>query len=66
MKIVCIDNKKRNTTLPLTIGKVYETNGGPAAQYTVMCDNGVLYDLSTWRFISLEGWREKQLNELLK
>ena len=65
MKLVCIDNVKRNgVILPLTIGKVYETSGGPAAQYTITSDTGELYDLATWRFVSLEEWRERQLREL--
>ena len=74
MKVVCIDNvKKGGVILPLTIGKVYETSGGPslcwhglpaAAQYTITSDTGELYDLATWRFVSLDEWRERQLKEI--
>ncbi len=66
MKVVCINNSKlRGKEIPYTIGKVYETNGGPAAQYLVMSDDGDFYNLSTSRFISLEEWREKQLDKIL-
>lgn len=66
MKVVCINNSKlRGKEIPYTIGKVYETNGGPAAQYSVISDDGEFYNLSTSRFISLEEWREKQLDKIL-
>ena len=71
MKVVLIDNQPFTSSkfggkeIPFTIGKVYETNGGPAAQYSVMSDVGELYNLSTSRFISLEEWREKQLDKIL-
>jgi hypothetical protein len=65
MKVVCINNIFRGEVIPFTIGKVYETNGGPAAQYSVMSDDGEFYNLSTSRFISLEEWREKQLDKIL-
>jgi subtilisin family serine protease len=42
-----------------------ETNGGPAAQYSIMSDDGMIYELSTSRFIDLEEWREKQLDKIL-
>jgi hypothetical protein len=71
MKVVCINNIFRGEEIPFTIGKVYETKGevnqinGPAAQYSVMSDDGEFYNLSTSRFISLEEWREKQLDKIL-
>jgi hypothetical protein len=70
MKVVCINNKSfpssklRGKEIPYTIGKVYETNGGPAAQYSVMSDDGEFYNLSTSRFIKLEEWRDLQLEKL--
>lgn len=73
MKIVCIDNNLKRSgdlidpiKLGLTIGKVYETSGGPAAQYTITCDDGVIRDYSVGRFVTLEEWREKQLNKILE
>jgi hypothetical protein len=65
MKVVCINNIFRGEEIPFTIGKVYETKGGPAAQYSVMSDDGEFYNLSTSRFISLEEWREKQIDKIL-
>lgn len=68
MKVICIsvnDPTMSNHCYGfITIGRVYETSGGPAAQYTIMSDIGDLYDLATWRFVSLEEWRERQLKEL--
>jgi hypothetical protein len=66
MKVVCIDNKGiSRPDLPLTIGKVYETSGGPPAQYTIICDDGISRGVSTRRFISVEDWRDKQLDKIL-
>jgi hypothetical protein len=91
MKVVCIDNKRKvgsvimevdlespKSDLPLTIGKVYETSGGPTmrnppvwiganapTQYSIICDDGIIRDFSTTRFISVDAWRQKQLDKLL-
>jgi len=66
MKVVCIDNNiKGVSVLPFTIGKVYETTGGPPAQYRIISDSGIPYNLSTWRFVTLEEWREMQLKKIL-
>jgi hypothetical protein len=68
MKIVCIDNIKRKIirdgVIPLTIGKIYETDGGPPSQYRIRCDDGGIGDFGTWRFITIEEFREKRLSEL--
>ena len=55
---------KDGVTIPLTIGEIYETNGGHAAQYRVRCDDGGIADFGTWRFITIEEFREKRLSEL--
>lgn len=65
MKVVCINNIFRGEEIPFTIGKVYETNGGRAAQYSVISDDGMIYELSISRFIDLEEWREKQIDKIL-
>lgn len=71
MKVVCINNIFRGEVIPFTIGKVYETKGVlsdlklPAAQYSIMSDDGMIYELSTSRFIDLEEWREKQIDKIL-
>ena len=70
MKVVCINNIFRGEVIPFTIGKVYETKGVlsdlklPAAQYSIMSDDGMIYELSTSRFIDLEEWREKQIDKI--
>lgn len=72
MKVVCINNIFRGEVIPFTIGKVYETKGVsfsslplPDSQYSIMSDNGMIYELSTSRFIDLEEWREKQIDKIL-
>ena len=65
MMLVCINNTKRShREIPLTVGKIYETDGGPPAEYSVICDDGVLRYFSTSRFITLDEWREMKLNDL--
>ena len=66
MKVVCIDNVKRGgVILPLTIGKVYETDGLQSTLYRIRCDDDVsIGEFGNWRFVSLEEWRERQLREL--
>lgn len=67
MNVVCINNKTTRSTIEfLTIGKVYETNGGPAAQYQITCDDGVSRTFSIEDFVTLDRWREMQLNILVK
>ncbi len=73
IKIVCIDNElKRPSGLAkpiklthLTIGKVYESpTGGLPGRWSITCDDGIVRDYSTIRFIALEEWRESKLGEL--
>jgi hypothetical protein len=79
IKIVCIDNElKRSSGLAkpiklthLTIGKVYESpTGGLPGMWSIIgrvaitCDDGIVRDYSTTRFIALEEWRERKLGEL--
>jgi hypothetical protein len=79
MKVVCIDNElKRSSELVkpikltnLTIGKVYESPivGLPGmwsiiGRVAITCDDGIVRDYSTTRFIALEEWREIQLNKI--
>ena len=65
MMLVCINNTKgAYREIPLTVGKIYETNGGPSAMYSVICDDGVLRAFSTSRFITVDECREKKLKEL--
>ena len=69
MKVVCIDNIFRGERIPFTIGGVYETSGGKLEHlrntYSVISDDGLLYNLSTSRFIKLGEWREIKIDKIL-
>ena len=64
---------KFDNPLPLTIGKSYTISRGfvgwheivsYSPYYSIICDDGVRRELSSNRFITLEEWRESQLNKL--
>lgn len=70
MKVVCVDNgrwigrQRYSDLVPLTIGKVYETRGGPPAQWEIICDDEIVRNFSTARFVTPEEWRGLQLKKL--
>lgn len=69
MKIVCIDNTKDGVKVSnLTLGKVYDslTDIIDTSKYRIVIvnDKGVKEWYNNELFISLEEWREKQLNDL--
>lgn len=76
MKLMCINNisMEQDYVPPITIGKIYETDELPDdiydiwigdANYKIINDNG----FSSWElienFITLEEWREQQLNKII-
>lgn len=76
MKLMCINNMsmEQGYIPPITIGKIYETDELPDdiydiwiedANYKIINDNG----FSSWElienFITLEEWREQQLNKII-
>lgn len=74
MKVICIND--RPTKYPLgeggpeniliTKGKIYDVlNITLANDYLIICDNGVNNAIGRTRFITLEEFRESQLNEIL-
>lgn len=88
MKVVCISNvelsrdssgKPRHNILPLTIGKVYETEESvtssviPSTNYYLINEDNNDYDnklsfplvYSKTHFVTQDVWREMQLNKLL-
>ncbi len=80
MKLVCIDNIFSGERIPFTIGVVYDTipfkhhgglyeirtgNENTTGWYQLLSDNGVVYNLSTSRFIKLDEWREVKINKIL-
>jgi hypothetical protein len=69
-KVVCINVNPDGLTPPplhLTYGKVYDHidyDEGISAFIGVIDDSGIEFGHRKDRFISLDKWREKQLNEL--
>lgn len=71
MKVVCIDvsYERSGTGLDLTLHKVYDTTSmsHPLSDAIyVINDIGENAEYYEGRFITLEEWREKKLNEILK
>ena len=82
MKIVCINNieigrdsngKTRHKKLPITIGKIYDADPdgiislGKVNFYTLVKDNEEeIITYPAHYFVTLEVWREMQLNKIIK
>ena len=81
MKVVCINNielskdsygRPQHKTLPLTIGKVYDTSD-KLSPYYIWIDNGDVSNVNRKGFsiypksyfVSLDVWREMQINKLI-
>jgi hypothetical protein len=81
MKVVCINNielskdsygRPQHKTLPLTIGKVYDTSDKLSPSY-IWIDNGDVSNVNRKGFsiypksyfVSLDVWREMQINKLI-
>ena len=76
MKLMCVNNisMEQGYIPPITIGKIYETvpksnigfNWIQEMNYKIICDKG----FGTWEFkenfITLEEWRDKQLNKIIE
>ena len=52
--------------IQLTVGKIYDTSASKnrPAGYSICCDDGISRKFHKSRFITLEEWRERKLNEL--
>ena len=75
MKLMCVNNisMEQDYVPPITIGKIYETailsnthdTWVEDMNYKIINDNG----FSSWElienFITLEEWREQQLNKII-
>ncbi len=73
--VICIDDSVIVSNEPLTRGKKYEVINSGRAQsgfetyndyIIVYNDDGNSYSYLAERFISLEDWREKKLNNILE
>jgi hypothetical protein len=70
MKVVCIkDFKSSSLKYELTYGKVYQCESKPNWSiddcYFIRCDKGYISPYNKRSFITLEEWREKELNKIL-
>jgi hypothetical protein len=75
MKVVCIkDFKSSSLQYELTYGKVYQCESKPNWSiagslrddcYFIRCDKGYISPYNKRSFITLEEWREKELNKIL-
>jgi hypothetical protein len=69
MKVVCIkDFKSTSLQDELTYGKIYEAESRPNIDdcYFVRCDKGYISPYNKRNFITLEEYRNTQLNKILK
>jgi hypothetical protein len=72
MKVVCIKKyRSQGLQYELTYGKIYDTVPGTARiasidnfNYWIINDRGYKEYYSREKFITLEEWRKRQLNEL--
>lgn len=71
MIIVCIKTGNEDLSkLQLTVGKQYEvvdtySDWGEDDQYVVLNDHGINYPYCMSRFVSLEEWRDKQIEKVI-
>jgi hypothetical protein len=70
MNLVCIDNievtEDSYEKLPLTIGKVYESQETTyKGVYKIIADNGLVYLVDEKLFTTLQLWREYQIDLIL-
>ena len=66
MKIVCVDNIGYESEL--TIGKTYDLisySSRSFSPYKVLNDLGQVYSFDEERFITLDEYREKQIDKIL-
>lgn len=73
MKVVCIKEfKSTNLMYELTYGKIYDTisitrglSNYIKDEYKITCDRGFVEFYNKDLFVTLEEWRERQLDKIL-
>ena len=71
MKVVCIKKfKSTNLMYELTYGKIYDTISITGVlsnyiKYKITCDRGFVEFYNKDLFVTLEEWRERQLDKIL-
>ena len=70
MKVVCIKKfKSQGLQYELTYGKIYEVQPQKwkdAEIYFILCDKEYISPYNKSSFITLEEWREKQIDNILE
>jgi hypothetical protein len=67
MKLVCIDNRNSSTVVDndITIGKIYKIEMLMDRGYRIINDKGYHKSYLKQRFITVEEYRNKQLDKIL-
>lgn len=70
MKVVCIKRYlSTNLKYELTYGKIYETlpkhSNDLEDDYRIECDRGFIDYYSKSTFVTLEDWRQQQINKII-
>ena len=70
MKVVCIKHfMSQGLQYELTYGKVYESLPKPkwadSESYFIKCDRGFISSYKKTSFITIEEWRESQIDNIL-
>ena len=69
MKVICVNNRDMvgamETSVNLTIDKVYEVLGDSSSAFNIINDIGNRGSYYIGRFISLEEYRDIKLNKIL-
>jgi hypothetical protein len=66
MKVICINDVPTGKNILITKGKVYDViNLTLLNDYVIICDNGETNSMGRARFITLEEYRDQQINKLI-
>lgn len=63
MKVICIGKNEQNNQF-LTVGKIYEVIDTFGEFYRIRCDDRVYRWYNNLALITIDEWRENQLNKL--
>jgi hypothetical protein len=63
MKMVCIGKNEQNNEF-LTVGKIYEAIYSMGEFHRIRCDDGGYRWYNNLALITIDEWREKQLDDL--
>lgn len=64
MKVVCVDNLSGSQQYNLTMGKIYDIVTNYGDSYLIINDGGSLVDYASFRFETLDDYRDKIIKNL--